>query len=393
MNTRLGAPRDPSHLRESNKSLVRNVFRRDGPLTRTDVARISGLTKPTVSAIVRELLADGTIVESDQVRPAASGARPTVYEYNSFSRLFAGVHIGVNTTDVMIADGLGARIAVETFPTPHQAAHTALERAREVLRGLLTSRRLHHDRLAAVGVCVPGMVDTDTGRCLLAPNLGWRGIDVAAYFRELTPAVVVHNVIHAALEAEHLEGAAVGVGDAVLLFEDNGVGAALMARGSIYSGAYGLAGELGHCKLRGATEVCACGGVGCLETQVSAQAVLRRAGGLLPAGTEPAGVFAALAASDRPGATELLRTIGRELGEAAAWVVNITNPRLLLLGGTFAAGGEELAAGVWETFGTAALPELRHQLELRRSTLPVAGAVRGALLLARRRADESEQVA
>ena len=387
---RVGVPRDPSHLREMNKLLVRNVFRRDGPLTRVDAARISGLTKPTISAIVRELVDEDVLVELDEKVAVSSGISPRMYRYNNLAKLFAGVHIGVTTTDAMITDALGEQLGALSQPTPVRDAHGALDRAADLLRRCLNEHRLPHDRIAGVGVCLSGLVDTDAGRCLLAPNLGWKDVDVARYFETGAP-VVVHNVIHAALEAEHREGAAVGVADTALLLEDNGVGMALMTRGQVYTGADGFAGELGHCKVPGAVEPCGCGGVGCLETRVSAQAVLRRAAGLLSPDLPPAQVFATLASSDDPAAAGLLRRVGEEVGSAAAWVVNLFNPRVLLLGGTFGSAGPVFEQAVASTISGHSLFDLARSVQVRSSRFPLTGAARGALLLARRRVDEMDE--
>ena len=369
-------------LRLLNRGAVLDVIKREGPISRVAVARRTALTKPTVSAIVEELAADGMLSEIGiGVASPAGGRRPVLYSFNAASYCLLGVHVGVEAVAVALADGAGVELARTAEPTPRDP-ESALRLALRLggdLAGDATGP------LRSVGVVVPGLVDHRHGTCLLAPNLGWRDVNVSALVgADTDAAVAVHNVAQAVLAAEHLEGAVRAHQDVVLLYEDRGVGAAILAEGRLYHGARGIAGELGHSKTAAGTQRCGCGGVGCLETEVAAPAVLRRVRRLTRSRPRD---LAAVARRDDPVLQGLLLDVGRELGRAAALLVNVLNPQAVVLAGGFLDAGPRLVDGVREAIASDALAESAAEVEILQSALGGDGPVRGAVLLARHAAE------
>jgi predicted NBD/HSP70 family sugar kinase len=132
------------------------------------------------------------------------------------------------------------------------------------------------ERLAAAGIAVPGLIDARSGACVLAASLGWRNVPVRELLaRELELPIFVHHVGQAAAVAENLEGAAEGRDDVVLLHAGSSIGAGILCGGKVFDGCGGIAGEIGHCAMPGATERCDCGKVGCLETIAATPALIR----------------------------------------------------------------------------------------------------------------------
>jgi predicted NBD/HSP70 family sugar kinase len=388
-STATSAPRPGSGhstVRSLNRGVVLGVLKREGPISRADIAKRTSLTKPTVSAIVDQLAAEGVVAEIGIGRAsAAGGRRPVLYAFNAASASLLGIHLGVGETVVVLADGSGRELARQVHPTPRLPG-TAIEAAVEAGRALAGEGA---GPVRGIGVSVTGLVDHVRGTCVLAPNLGWRDVEIAALVGGHAAApVAVHNAAQAVLAAEHLEGAVLGGHDAVLLFEDRGFGSAILSDGHLLHGSRGIAGEIGHCKVPGWTGRCGCGGVGCLETLVSAPAILRRAHERTGGRKRPRSV-ARMAAEGDPVLDAVLREVGVEIGRAAAVLVNVVNPEAVVVAGGFLDGGPQLLDGLREGLAAAALSESLAGVRTVPSALGGDGPVRGAVLLARYTAERA----
>src|ERR1043165_4627317 len=164
---------DSRAMREVNRSIVLDIIRRGGKVSRTDLAKRSALTKPTVSAIVDDLIARGIVQEVGFGKTVATGGRRArLLEFNDASAAYLGLRFGVHTTTVAIADARGEVRAVRETPTVAGDPHAAVRSALDLLDGALDEAGLPRSRLASVGVTVPGMVDTRSGTVAFAPNLG-----------------------------------------------------------------------------------------------------------------------------------------------------------------------------------------------------------------------------
>ncbi|NRQ50866.1 ROK family protein [Aeromicrobium stalagmiti] len=185
--------------------------------------------------------------------------------------------------------------------------------------------------LVGVGVGVPGIIRAEDGLVRLAPNLGWRDVPFAKILASrLGPvaAPVLGNDADLGALAEHLRGAGVGVEDLVYLSGEVGVGAGVIVSGHKLEGAGGYAGEIGHMPFLPDGKLCHCGAHGCWETEIGAEAIAL-AIGCPPERVGALGEFLE-GVHDAP---DDLRLVGRHLGRGLAGVVNLLNPRVIVLGG------------------------------------------------------------
>jgi len=372
-------------LRQVNRSAVERLLREQGPLSRTDLARLAGLAKPTVSAIVNEMLEDGSVRESG-AGASTIGRRPIMLEYQSAREFVVGVQLGVNRTVVMAADSSGEEVlSIEAAPVGREVDLSVTASA---VLDCLKRARVPRRRLAAVGVCVPGMVDFAQGVCVHSPNLGWRDLPVRAHLERLLE-VPVHltNVTHAAAVAEAEEGAARGASDVVLLYAGTGVGSGILSGGRIYRGGGGMSGEIGHAAIPGRDDLCACGKLGCLEAVAGAGALVRAYRRARPEWhrrpTDGALVLAQAATAGDAVAAGLLGEAGAALGFGASWLVNLFNPEVLVLAGGLMEAGEAVLGPLRGMLERHALPGHLAKLKVARSELGRQAYVRGAVLLAR----------
>lgn len=388
-------------LREANTRLVVDQLRRSGPTTRPALARDTGLAKQTVSTIVARLIDEGVAREVGLGAVERRGGRPAVLvEYAADRALVAGLEIGVGRTRVMVADALGTPVVVRDVPPPGRSSRKPP--AGEVLDGVIKALASELEqlgspgRLWAVGVSVTGLVQPRPGVCALAPNLGWRDVPVRQLVEErlaglgVDAPVIVRGAAQASLIAEHREGVAIGEDDVVLLFEDEGVGAAVIEGGRLVDGADGTAGELGHCAWPGGTTQCGCGRRGCVETLTSGPAVRRAvesATGLRLSRRAGVSTYALLDEQGGSAVTSAVAEAGRVLGTAASWLTAITAPRLVVLSGSLAVAPPGLRHALVQTLRDRAVHGPAPGVV--DGALGVDAALRGVVLLALDRARES----
>jgi N-acetylglucosamine repressor len=220
---------------------------------------------------------------------------------------------------------------------------------------VLRAAKVPRSRIEGVGATVPGLYDQDSGVCVLAPNLGWRDFPVRnALTAELGMPVTINNITHAAAVAEGRVGAARGARSYVLVLVGTGIGSGIVADGQLFLGQRGLSGEIGHCPVVVDGPVCGCGRRGCLETVASTVAITRAAEAAIAAG-EPT-VLRGRAVVDAAAITEaahagdalscrLLADAGEHLGRGISYLLNILNPEMVVMSGTYVAAAGELLMG------------------------------------------------
>jgi predicted NBD/HSP70 family sugar kinase len=376
---------DRKVMRAHNRAVVLDVVRRSGPVARTEVAQRTSLAKPTVSTIVDELLADGVVHEVGVGTSTAAGGRPPTYlDFDVTRDAYVGVHVGVDTTTVAVADGRGAVVAARSRRSAIGSPKRSLEHVEVLLDEALTTASVRRRTVRHVSVVVPGLVDRETGVCVLAPNLGWRDVPVVERFGDaLQLPVTAWNTPHASAFAEGRQGAARDVGTFVWLYVGTGVGSAIVQDGALVTGTRGFAGEIGHCRVADDGPQCHCGKYGCLEMYTSAESIGRAAADVaVPSRTEtPRLDDVVRAARDgHAGARQVLDDAGHMLGLGASYLVSILNPELVVVGGESAEAFEFLLEPLRGALAQDALEA--EQVPVVASTVEGDAAVAGAVLLA-----------
>ncbi|GAA4088631.1 ROK family transcriptional regulator [Nonomuraea soli] len=353
-------PADQALVRRANLSLVLRHLRERGPRSRAAVAAETGLNKTTVTSLVAELQARGLLKETGPQHEGAIGrpGLPLALDGSAVGAL--GVEVNVDYIAVFATD-LGGRVLIDrrvSFDAMGCPAERTLTELDSVIRQASDGLRALGVHLAGITVAVPGLVDTGCGIVVVAPNLGWHNVPVAARLSgragqegvELLAQapITVDNDANLAALAEHT---ATGVSDLVYLTGEVGVGGGIIAGGRLLGGADGFAGEVGHVLVDPGGERCGCGRSGCWETKVGLAALIRKVSPEQAYGTphqvlrdpeERLAELQLLRAAGEPGVEEALAEVGRWLGRGAATLVNLFNPRVIVLGGYFAQLAEAL---------------------------------------------------
>jgi predicted NBD/HSP70 family sugar kinase len=339
-----------------------------------------------VSSVVADLLAEGLLVESG--RPAARSApgpgRPaTTLLVNPAAGVLAGVHLrhdGVRIAMTDLAGGpLGQR--VDAFDVDRHTQE-AIGHVAHHLPALMGRAGVEPDRLRGVGVAISAPVPTPTAVPGLLPM--WRGTDVA---RDLSVAlgVPVHlgNDADLGAMAESMNGAGRDVEDFVYVMLADGVGCGLILGGRLHHGGHGAAGELGHVVVDPEGAPCRCGGRGCLETVVGADALVATLRG--SHGEELTLRDIVVRTRDgEPIAAGLVDAAARAVGRALAGVCAVIDPQLIVVGGPLAAVGESLLRAVRDELIRLLPPALGTLLRVEGGRLGDRAEVLGAAALAGR---------
>lgn len=326
------------HLREHNLSVALGyVLDAAEPPSRAQLAAGTGLARPSVTSIVEQLIRAGMVRELVP-RPSVRAGRPAV-PLAPAQGTFAGIGMEVNVDYLGLrAVDLSGRVLVERVEADdlrRRDPADVLDRLAELLERAVRRLRREDVRVVGTSLALPGLVDSDHGPLRLAPNLGWRDVDVVGLLARhggldgLLPTLANEANLAARSEARVRRRGAV-VPSFVYVSGEIGVGGALVLDGEIFGGRHGWSGEIGHIVV----DPSAPGGParGTLEARAGQDAMLRGAG--LPPSATVHDLLAAVAAGDAR-ATFAVSSAARALGVALAGVLNTVDVDEVVLGGTF----------------------------------------------------------
>ncbi|MFM2152238.1 MAG: Glucokinase [Pseudomonadota bacterium] len=309
------------------------------------------------------------------------------------ARFAVGLDLGGTNARAAAVDERGRILSSSKVLLGERSLAGALGSLAACVSGTLKALGRDMGDCAGVGLGFAGQIDAANGRVLVAPNLGWRDVDVAGPLASLLGLPVrLGNDLAVAALGEATSGAARGFPDAVLVFVGSGVGSGLILGGRIHHGARGLAGELGHTKVLPGGRLCGCGERGCLEAYAGGVNLGKRAAELMSEGREsslvfPAGMHPTMsmierAAEEGDALCRELRSGAAELvGVAAANVVTLLNPGALLLGGGVLMGSPWMRARVEEVVrANAAQAALERCMIVDPALGDDAGVIGGAML-------------
>ncbi|WP_327183123.1 ROK family transcriptional regulator [Streptomyces sp. NBC_01334] len=351
-----GTPGTPRVLRAMNDRAALDLLLAHGPLSRTRIGKLTGLSKPTASQLLARLEAAGLVLATGTTE-GRPGPNAQLYEVNPAAAYAAGLDVTPERVLAAVADATGRTVGTFEVPTPgRKTADAVVRQVTDALDGAVKAAGLTRDEVRRLVVATPGAFDPTTGRLRYASHLpGWHSPalldDLAA---ALPMPVEYENDVNLAAVAEQRLGAARGHEDFVLLWNEGGLGAALVLGGRLHRGWTGGAGEVGFLPVPGAPLVrqVTKANSGGFQELAGSQAVPRLARELgitdLPSGPY-AEVAAALveraAAEDTALHRQLLQTYATRLATGLASLVSVLDPELVVLSGaSLTAGGEVLRA-------------------------------------------------
>ncbi|WP_116244627.1 ROK family transcriptional regulator [Nocardiopsis sp. FIRDI 009] len=358
---------------------ILEMIRTGTATSRSEIARATGLSRPTVALRVTELIDSGLVVEGTGA--VSSGGRPpTLLEFNAASGLILTGALGMARSQAAVCD-LDGEVLVRTPGSPdmEQGPEVTVPWLLDTWTDQLAALGRAPGDVRGVGIGLPGTVEFHAGRAEDRPSLGkWAGVPLAPLVAERFPVpVTVDNDVNVMALGEHIAGGHGHTDDMIFVKVSTGIGAGLLSGGHMLRGALGAAGEIGHIPVRdGGGLPCRCGNTDCLEAVAGGRRLLesaaargRRLNGLKD--------LVALAAEGDPVAVTLVRDAGRRLGEALAGAVNLLNPEVIVLGGDLSEAYDHLVAGVREVVFQQCTALATRQLRVVPSALWDDAGVRG----------------
>ncbi len=339
-------PGTPRLLRGMNDRAALDLLLEHGPLSRTRLGELTGLSKPTASQLLARLERAGLVVATG-VSEGGPGRGAQLYEVNPVSAYVAALDVTPSRIVAAVADVSGRVVGKAELRTRRGTGVTAVQHVLGALDDALLEPGLARTDLNRVVIGTPGAFDPTTGRLRYARHLaGWHDPDLLAHITEAVGVPVEgENDVNLAAVAERETGRAVGVDDFVLLWADEGLGAAIVIGGRLHGGATGGAGEVGFLPLPGTPVVRHVGrsNAGGFQELAGGRQVLALARSLgLRAGSPQVAVAQALT-TPGPG-DRLLQQLGERVALGLAAMVAVLDPALIVLaGGVLRAGGERLA--------------------------------------------------
>ncbi|WP_434589571.1 ROK family protein [Streptomyces sp. A5-4] len=357
-----GTPGTPRVLRAMNDRAALDLLLEHGPLSRTKIGKLTGLSKPTASQLLVRLETAGLVVATGTTE-GRPGPNAQLYAVNARAAHVAGLDVTPRRIRAAVADLAGHMVGEFELPTPGRRADSVVRQVTDALDGAVKAAGLTRGELHRVVIGTPGAFDPGTGRLRYASHLpGWHSPALLDELAAVLPMPVGYeNDVNLAAVAEQRLGAARGHENFVLLWSEEGIGAALVIGGRLHRGWTGGAGELGFMPVPGTPLVrqVAKANSGGFQELAGSQSVPRLARSLgIDTPQHPyteigAALLARAAAAEgapsgdgQPGderLAEFLRQYAQRLATGLASVVAVLDPELIVLSGALtAAGGEPL---------------------------------------------------
>ncbi len=383
---------DQLYVRKLNTTLLLNLLREEAPISRAELSKRTGLNRSTVSSIVAELI-ENRLVRETELQKDKVGRPGMSLELDPQGGCAVGLEIGVDFVSVLLTNFVAQPLwRAREISDPTRPESDILTTAERMIRDALKKAEEYQLRPLGIGVGVPGLVDREAGVLIYAPNLHWHDVPLRTrWTSRFGLPVFVENEAKAAALGEYYFGAARQVKDFIYLSAGVGLGGGIMLDGKLLRGSSGFAGEVGHMSLDPQGERCACGRRGCWETLVSPRAVVRRVrelaaekfGGRLQADLSKLNfsqVVQAAQGGDKL-ATDSLRTAAHWLAVGIGDLVNVFNPRLVVLGGMLALPKDQLIPWVEQELAEQALKQPGQMVKIVPSAHNSEACVVGAVAL------------
>jgi predicted NBD/HSP70 family sugar kinase len=367
------------HQQLHNKALILSAIYAHAAISRVDVARVTGLSRPTVSDLTQKLIDDGLVEESGlQTRRKRAGKRPTLLTLNPEAYQLVVVDIGDSRIIGALAD-LRGRIqqrrsllidrirGAELFPVILDLIGGLVEDATQPLLG--------------IGVGTPGVVDAMQGTVHEAYHLGWRDVPLRAMLAErFELPIYLGNDCNMAALGEY-RFAQQPSSDLVAIMLGIGIGSGVLVGGQVVAGSGYAAGEIGHTPINGLAALCSCGKRGCLETVSSGRSILDAAAEIAQAHPDsvlgrqahdgppiPYTVHLAAEKGDQD-MIAVLEKAGHYLGMVLSNIMCLLNPGEIVFGGEFIGLWEWLRDPMWAAINQHVPAQSRQETTIRVTTL------------------------
>jgi predicted NBD/HSP70 family sugar kinase len=373
-------------VRRANLAAIVRALHLRGPLSRSSLVAQTGLTRSSIRALIGEFVAAGMVDEERAESLGTPGRPSSLVRPNPESATVLAIEIGVDSLAMALV-GLGG-VVLESSRIDRDRGHLGVDEIAADIAQLTAGVRADprvRDSIVGVGVAVVGVVRRPDGLVRVAPNLGWRDVPLGerlATALGLPVPIAVANDADLGALGEARRGTARDADTVLFIAGDVGVGGGLIVDGVPLTGIAGYGGEVGHIPVRADGLPCSCGSHGCWETEIGAHALLRLAGRPVDGGRAEIEAVVAAAERGEPRAVAAVEEVGRWIGFGLAGLVNVFNPRLVVMGGLFVRMLPLVSDIVSAELNHRTLPATRRLVTVMPATLGIDASLIGAAELA-----------
>jgi predicted NBD/HSP70 family sugar kinase len=318
-------------MRIRNKSLILEYIQKNGPVAKSEIATILGLSSTSVATFINELASESKIIHCGTAK-STGGRKSALYQLNPDACLFMGIDLQVDRIIGVLMNFCGETVLSSELYFDARDEWSVSETISRFIATILHQKNIPLSKITGIGIGVPGIVNS-AGIIELAPNLGWKNVNLKELL-SLNVPLLIENEANAALWGEKVFGAARRSVNTVYISVGIGIGCGLLLNGRLYTGHTSHAGEFGHMIIEPEQGLpCQCGNTGCWEAYASNNAALKlyaqKTGRFLNSYEE----FINRLRQDDPEAHATLEWTIRYLGTGIANIVNSINPEMVIIGG------------------------------------------------------------
>jgi glucokinase-like ROK family protein len=374
------------------RKIIKNLFLY-GVMTNTDLGRFVKLSTPKIISLLNELKAEGLVEELGQGN-SSGGRRPNLYGNKEEAFYIIGISINIYKTSVSIFNAKNQKVTDDHILTLTISHGTSIiDPIVDFTENVIREKQIPREKILGIGIEMPGMVDSETGI-----NKTYMVSDqpVAEVFsKKFGMEVLIENDAKARAFAELRFGLARARQNVLAIHLDWGIGLGIIVNGKLYKGRDGFAGEFGHLPMVDNGILCKCGKQGCLETVASGTTIARMAkegmetgrssflGDLNDDGQENNEIRKVVQAATMGDqySISILANVGHWLGKGLAYLIQIFNPELIILGGRLSESNQFILPPIQQAIQIFCNPELSNEIEIKVSELGSHAGIQGVAAL------------
>jgi glucokinase-like ROK family protein len=388
----------PQYINKLNKIRILNLIREKEQISRADIAKISGISAPTVTRIVDSLIHDENLVREIGIGASSGGRRPTLVEFSSVDNFVIGIDFG--TTHI---DGVLTNLNAETITEIRcdtkieEGFDNIINRLIEVIGKLCEDSKVAGKKILGVGLAVPGLINRYDNIIEISPDLHWEYVDLKKILKERCELPLkFDNVTRVMALGELWYGVGRDVKYFVVINIGYGIGAGIVIDGNPLYGPFGMAGEFGHITMDiESDQKCDCGNYGCLEALASGHAIAKRAISDIKAGGssilqemvhhEVDKITTKMVAdAARHGdvlSSKIINEAVEYLGTAISSIINLISPEMILIGGGVAQAEDLLFDQLKKIVSERTIKTRTRKIAIQPVTFGQKAATKGAVAL------------
>jgi len=373
-------------IRAINRSAVLNTIKTHGAISRTEIAKRTGLSAATVTGITAELINEGLIFKKAE-GDSKGGRKPILLAINPGGGYVVGIKLMEDHAIGAITDLEATLIAKHSERLQDHSLENILDVLASIVNTLVVEAEVDRGQLLGVGVGLAGILDARRGVLRYSPIFGWHDVPLEELLHSrLHVPVHIDNDVNTLTLNEKLFGAGQGIDNFLTVTIGRGVGLGIVVDGHLYRGVNGGGGEFGHTVIDPNGPVCACGKRGCIETYISDPALLRLAAeafsrGEIPDETKTVEELVMIAEAGNSAALAIFAQAGEKLGYGIANLINILSPEEIIISGEGVRAGELLFASMRASINQQVMPDLIEDTEIRLNVWEDDAWARGAASL------------